>query len=167
MQFFDAFSNCGKFRFFVIIPIRFDVCLQRNRTGNHLLRQPIRIVGNHAIRHIHNARCAAEILLQMYLMHMGISLCEGNHVVRVAASKLIDCLVIVAHDANIRTCLRNPKNQLFLKIVDILILIYNQILNLRKTRLDLRIAFHLAQRLKNHQREVNVLVRIKTLDVFV
>ena len=50
------------------------------------------------IRDIYNTRCAAEIFLQTDLMHISISLRKGNHVICVASSELIDCLIVITHN---------------------------------------------------------------------
>ena len=76
-------------------------------------------------------------------------------------------LVIVDHNTDVGPHLGNAGYELFLKVVHVLILVHHQIFDFGQVFPNVRIAFYLAQCLKNHQRKIDIFVVVKAFDILI
>jgi hypothetical protein len=86
-------------------------------------------LGDENARRLHDPFTAAKSLLESDWLDWGITLLKGEDVGDVAASPLVDCLVITSHDTDISTCLGQQIDDAFLNRVHILVFIYDYMPN--------------------------------------
>ena len=92
---------------------------------HHRLRQPIAsrdALGDRA-PDLDDALARAEVLGERDLPDAGVAVAEGDDVGDLAAAPLVDRLVVVADDAQVRAELRQAADQSLLQRVDVLVLV--------------------------------------------
>ena len=122
---------------------------------------------NNRVGYINYTGCTTEVFLQTHLMYIVIALGKCNHIIGVATTELINCLVIISYNADVCASFCNAKNKFFLQIVYILILVNNEILDSRQVFLNLSVAFNLPECFEDHQRKVDISSAVQTRNIFV
>ena len=93
------------------------------------LFQPRRVLADELLGGLDDPAAAPKVLLQPHFIDRAVPLAEGQNVVDVASSPLIDRLVVVTDDADVGSHLREEADQSLLDRVYILVLVDDDVLD--------------------------------------
>ena len=99
--------------------------------GGHGLREPLaaRDPFGDGAANLDDTPAGPEVVIEGDLLDVGVAIGERDDVRYLAAAPLVDRLVVVPDDAQVRTELDEPADETFLERVDVLVLVDDDVLD--------------------------------------